>query len=125
MLNPQIHSRPVLVESRKCTIAPRLAGRHGRVDRLDENEWASREFRRSAQRDRARKGYDNQPSFTAKGDAVLYTATDEKGKTDTWRFSLPDGKPMHVTTYPMNLYSPTWSAGLARPFSAIGVEPDS
>jgi len=71
-----------------------------------------------------RKGYDNQPSFTAKSDAVLYTATDEKGKTDTWRFSLPDGKPVHVTTYPMNLYSPTQTPD-GKTFSAIGVEPDS
>ena len=41
-----------------------------------------------------RKGYDNQPSFTPKGDAVLYTVDRRRsGKTDTWRFTLPDGKP--------------------------------
>ncbi|MFI5243766.1 MAG: TolB family protein [Gemmatimonadales bacterium] len=71
-----------------------------------------------------RPGYDNQPSFTLKGDAVFYTATDEKGKTDTWRFTLPDGKPARVTSYPMNVYSPTQTPD-GKWFSVIGVEPDS
>lgn len=71
-----------------------------------------------------RAGYDNQPSFTLKGDAVLYTATDDRGKTDTWRFALPDGKPEHVTSYPMNVYSPTQTPD-GKWFSVIGVEPDS
>jgi hypothetical protein len=71
-----------------------------------------------------RKGYDNQPSFTLKGDAVLYTASDDKGKTDTWKFSLPDGKPVHLTAYPLNLYSPTQTPD-GKSFSAIGVAPDS
>ena len=71
-----------------------------------------------------RPGYDNQPSFTLKGDAVFYTATDEKGKTDAWRFTLPDGKPERVTSYPMNVYSPTQTPD-GKWFSVIGVEPDS
>lgn len=72
----------------------------------------------------ARAGYDNQPSFTPKGDAVLYTATDESGKTDTWRFSLPDGKPVRLTNVPMSIYSPTVTPD-GKFFSFIRVEPDS
>jgi hypothetical protein len=71
-----------------------------------------------------RPGYDNQPSFTLKGDAVLFTATDEKGKTDIWRFALPDGKPTRVTNLPMSLYSAT-STPDGKSFSFIRVEPDS
>jgi hypothetical protein len=71
-----------------------------------------------------RKGYDNQPSFTLKGDAVLYTATDDQGKTDTWKFTLPDGKPVRVTTLPMSVYSPTQTPD-GKTFSVIRVEPDS
>jgi hypothetical protein len=71
-----------------------------------------------------RKGYDNQPSFTLKGDAVLYTATDESGKTDTWRFTLPDGKPTRVTNLPMSVYSPTQTPD-GKTFSVIRVEADS
>jgi hypothetical protein len=71
-----------------------------------------------------RPGYDNQPSFTPKSDAVLYTSTDASGKTDTWRFSLPDGKPTRVTTLPMSVYSPTVTPD-GKFFSFIRVEPDS
>jgi hypothetical protein len=71
-----------------------------------------------------RTGYDNQPSFTAKGDAVLYTSTDASGKTDSWRFTLPDGKPSRLTNLPMSLYSPTVTPD-GKFFSFIRVEPDS
>jgi hypothetical protein len=71
-----------------------------------------------------RPGYDNQPSFTAKGDAVLYTAMDAQGKTDIWRITLPDGKPARVTNVPGKLYSPTPTPD-GKFFSFIRVEPDS
>jgi Tol biopolymer transport system component len=71
-----------------------------------------------------RKCYYNQPSFTLKGDAVMYTAVDEQGKTDTWKFTLPDGKPVRVTTLPMSVYSPTQTPD-GKTFSVIRVEPDS
>ena len=72
----------------------------------------------------ARTGYDNQPSFTAKGDAVMYTSTDEKGKTDIWRFTVPDGKPTRLTNVPTAVYSAT-AAPDGRTFSVIRVESDS
>jgi hypothetical protein len=71
-----------------------------------------------------RPGYDNQPSFTLKSDAVLFTSTDAQGKTDSWRFTLPDGKPTRVTNLPMSLYSPTPTPD-GKSFSFIRVEPDS
>ncbi len=72
----------------------------------------------------ARKGYDNQPSFTPKGDAVLFTSTDDAGKTDAWRFTLPDGKSSRMTTIQTNVYSPTATPD-GKTFSVIRVEPDS
>ncbi|HEY2849594.1 MAG TPA: hypothetical protein VGI97_06930 [Gemmatimonadaceae bacterium] len=72
----------------------------------------------------SRAGYDNQPSFTPKGDAVLYTSTDASGKTDTWRFSVPNGKPVRLTNVPMSIYSPTVTPD-GKFFSFIRVEPDS
>ena len=71
-----------------------------------------------------RKGYDNQPSFTLKSDAVMYTSVDDAGKTDIWRFTLPDGKPVRVTNIPMSVYSPTQTPD-GKTFSVIRVEPDS
>jgi dipeptidyl aminopeptidase/acylaminoacyl peptidase len=71
-----------------------------------------------------RAGYDNQPSFSAKSDAVLYTSTDESGKTDSWRFSLPDGRPERLTNVAMSIYSPTVTPD-GKYFSFIRVEPDS
>jgi Tol biopolymer transport system component len=71
-----------------------------------------------------RAGYDNQPSFTPRNDAVMYTATDEAGKTDIWRFTLPDGKPTRLTNLPMSLYSATATPD-GKSFSVIRVEPDS
>lgn len=71
-----------------------------------------------------RTGYDNQPSFTPSGDAVLYTAIGADGQADTWRFTLPDGKPTRITHAPIGVYSPTVTPD-GRSFSVIRVEADS
>src|ERR1700687_5362543 len=44
-----------------------------------------------------RTGYDNQPSFVPRGDAVLYTVVGNDGQADIWRFTLPAGKPERLT----------------------------
>ena len=71
-----------------------------------------------------RAGYDNQPSFTPAGDAVLYTVIGADGQADTWKFTLPDGKPTQVTHTPESEYSPTVTPD-GRSFSVIRVEADS
>jgi hypothetical protein len=71
-----------------------------------------------------RTGYDNQPSFTPAGDAVLYTAIGADGQADTWKFTLPDGKPVRLTHAPIGVYSPTVMPD-GRSFSVIRVEADS
>ncbi|HLA90498.1 MAG TPA: hypothetical protein VJL28_08720 [Gemmatimonadaceae bacterium] len=71
-----------------------------------------------------RAGYDNQPSFTPRGDAVLYTAIGADGQAETWRFALPDGTPAQVTHTRESEYSPTVTPD-GRSFSVIRVEADS
>ena len=71
-----------------------------------------------------RAGYDNQPAFTSAGDAVLYTVIGSDAQADTWKFSLPDGRPVRVTHTKESEYSPTPTPD-GRTFSVIRVEADS
>jgi uncharacterized membrane protein YcaP (DUF421 family) len=70
-----------------------------------------------------RIGYDNQPSFTAKGDAVFYTATDN-GQSDIWRVPVRGGAPKQLTHTRESEYSATVTPD-GRFFSVIRVEADS
>jgi uncharacterized membrane protein YcaP (DUF421 family) len=70
-----------------------------------------------------RIGYDNQPSFTATGDAVLYTATDN-GQSDIWRVPVRGGAPKQLTHTSESEYSATVTPD-GRFFSVIRVEADS
>jgi hypothetical protein len=71
----------------------------------------------------ARAGYDNQPSFTPDGTAVLYTAmgTDQ---SDIWRIALDGGTPVQVTHTAESEYSPTVVPD-GTGFSVVRVEADS
>lgn len=71
-----------------------------------------------------RAGYDNQPSFTRDGSAVLYTSIREDAQADIWRIAVGGSAPVRMTTTPESEYSAlTVPAGDA--FSVIRVEPDS
>lgn len=72
----------------------------------------------------ARPGYDNQPSFTADGGAVLYTSIREDGQADVWRYDLARGASARVTATAESEYSPTLMPG-GREISAVRVEADS
>lgn len=72
-----------------------------------------------------RVGYDNQPHFTPDGDALLYTAADDAGRTDILRYDLASERAELLTqTYPESEYSPTPLPG-GDGFSVIRVEADS
>ncbi len=71
-----------------------------------------------------RAGYDNQPSFTADGRSVLYTAIGDDRQADVWRFDLPEGAPQRVTRTAESEYSPTVTPD-GSSFSVIRVEADS
>lgn len=71
-----------------------------------------------------RTGYDNQPSFTPDGQALLYTAVGADGEADSWSIRLPNGAPKRLTTAPIGVYSPTVMPD-GRWFSVIRVEADS
>jgi hypothetical protein len=73
----------------------------------------------------ARAGYDNQPSFTPDGGAVLFTRIEGSGPSDIWRVPVTGGAPTRVT---MSDVESEYSA-TATPdgvgFTVIRVEPDS
>lgn len=54
-----------------------------------------------------RPGYDNQPSFTPDGQAILYSSARPGGQTDIMRFQLGGQQATQVTRTPENEYSPT------------------
>jgi hypothetical protein len=69
-----------------------------------------------------RKGYDNQPYFTADGRAILFTARIDDRQTDIFRYDLRSGKTVRLTDTPESEYSPTPAKG---GFSVVRVERDS
>lgn len=70
-----------------------------------------------------RKGYDNQPSFTPDGQALLYTSGREDGQTDIYRYDLRQKTNAPLTQTPESEYSPTVTPDKAY-FSVIRVEKD-
>src|SRR3954470_8467432 len=54
-----------------------------------------------------RPGYDNQPSFTPDGAAILYTSTRDDGQSDIYRYDRTAKTISRVTTTPESEYSAT------------------
>jgi hypothetical protein len=71
-----------------------------------------------------RAGYDNQPSFTPDGSAILYTVVDSSGQADIWRHDIASRRTSRVTATPESEYSATVMPG-GRRFSVVRVERDS
>jgi WD40 repeat protein len=71
-----------------------------------------------------RPGYDNQPSFTPDGRAILFTSVHDDGQSDIYRFDIGSAKVSQVTSTPESEYSATVMPGGKR-FSVIRVEKDS
>lgn len=72
-----------------------------------------------------RPGYDNQPSFTADGRAVLFTANHGDGHTDIYRFDLAGGKTTAArATQPESEYSAMMTRD-GKAMTVIRVEADS
>lgn len=71
-----------------------------------------------------RPGYNNQPSFTPDGRAILYTSIREDAQSDIYRYDLDAKSTARVTATPESEYSPTVMPG-GRRFSVIRVEKDS
>lgn len=70
-----------------------------------------------------RKGYDNQPSFTPDGKSILYTAMQDDGQTDIYRYDLQQRKSSPLTRTAESEYSATVTPDRAY-FSVIRVEKD-
>jgi dipeptidyl aminopeptidase/acylaminoacyl peptidase len=72
-----------------------------------------------------RSGYDNQPSFTPDGSAILYTSAREDAQADIYRFDIASGTTSRVTaTTPESEYSATMIPG-EQAISVVRVERDS
>ena len=71
-----------------------------------------------------RQGYDNQPSFTPDGQALLYTVIAGDGQADIFRYDLRSKTSRRVTSTPESEYSPTVHSNGTR-FSVVRVEADS
>jgi hypothetical protein len=54
-----------------------------------------------------RPGYDNQPSFSARGDVVYFTAIHDDGPSDIWRVPVAGGRAERVTQTAQSEYSAT------------------
>jgi WD40 repeat protein len=52
-------------------------------------------------------GYDNQPSFTPDGSAILFTSARKNGQTDIYRYDLASKRTVQITDTPESEYSPT------------------
>ncbi|HLL76940.1 MAG TPA: hypothetical protein VK421_16920 [Pyrinomonadaceae bacterium] len=70
-----------------------------------------------------RPGYDNQPSFTPDGRAVLFTSQREGNQTDVYRYDLSTAQTARLTSTPESEYSPTVTPD-GKFFSVIRVEAD-
>jgi hypothetical protein len=70
-----------------------------------------------------RPGYDNQPSFTPDGAAILYTS-ERDGQTDIYRYDLQSRQATPVTSTPESEYSPAVTPD-GRWVSVVRVEADS
>ncbi|HEU4563277.1 MAG TPA: hypothetical protein VFS05_01465 [Gemmatimonadaceae bacterium] len=72
----------------------------------------------------ARPGYDNQPSFTPDGAAILYTSVREDAQADIYRYDLRTGATTRLTRTPESEYSPAVMPD-GRSISVVRVEADS
>jgi hypothetical protein len=71
----------------------------------------------------SRPGYDNQPSFTPDGRAILFTSIREDKQADTYRYDLKTAKTERLTRTAESEFSPTMAAD-GETFSAVRVEAD-
>ena len=70
-----------------------------------------------------RPGYDNQPSFTPDGRAVLFSSQREGNQTDVYRYDLSTSQTSRLTSTPESEYSPTVTPD-GKFFSVVRVEAD-
>lgn len=72
----------------------------------------------------SRDGYDNQPSFTPAGDAVLYTSIREDNQADIYRYDIVSKNTSRITRTTTSEYSPMVMPG-GKSISVVMVEKDS
>lgn len=68
-------------------------------------------------------GYDNQPSFTPDGGALLYTSIRADDQADVYRYDFADSSVARLTDTPESEYSPTVTPD-GKHFSVVRVEKD-
>lgn len=71
-----------------------------------------------------RKGYDNQPFFTADGKSIFFTVIPDSGQADIFRYDIATKKTIQVTNTEESEFSPTPIAN-DKYFSTVRVEMDN
>jgi dipeptidyl aminopeptidase/acylaminoacyl peptidase len=86
---------------------------------------AGRQVLGAARNVTARGGYDNQPAWSPKGDAIYFSSQRGDAQNDIWRVDVANGVQARITsTAPESEYSPTVMPGGAA-LSVVKVERDS
>jgi len=71
-----------------------------------------------------RVGYDNQPTFSPKGDYILYTSIRDEKQSDIFKYDLKTKQISQFTNTVTSEYSPTFMPD-GKNISVVMVEPDS
>ncbi|MDQ3458161.1 MAG: hypothetical protein M3498_02475 [Deinococcota bacterium] len=69
------------------------------------------------------ESYDNQPSFTPDGTAILYVSEEADGQTDIYRYLLESGESERVTETPESEFSPSVTLDGSH-IAAVRIEAD-
>ncbi|MEM9985509.1 MAG: hypothetical protein AAF804_10475, partial [Bacteroidota bacterium] len=91
-----------------------------KAQQIDSVSWTFSEARNLT----PRQGYDNQPSFTPDGQALLFVSIDDQAQADVYRYSLNRGSTERLTDTRRSEYSPQVTPK-GDGFTAVVVEEDS
>ncbi len=70
-----------------------------------------------------RTGYNNQPSFTPDGNALLFSSSTDTLQTDIYQYQFKDSTILQITTTPQSEYSPVMMKD-GKSISAVRVDDD-
>jgi len=109
----------LLIASSVLAQLPSVDIYYGKIATLD-GKWSLTELKNFTNR----KGYDNQPSFSADGSAIYYVAIQDTTQSDVYAYSIATGGTKQLTNTVESEYSPVMLAN-GKGFTVVRVEQDS